>query len=93
MPIGKEITMDELLAQFHPSVHDAIRRAAQLPGTTHLVMFENQLFDSSRFGERSVLAIGPGRSTKTLEEAYAGRLGQMASDMQIPVAHVTLQRS
>lgn len=86
----KKITMDELLTQFDASVHDALRALAEKPGTSHLVVFENQMLDSSALGQRSALRIGPACTTKTLDEAARGWLGDLPSQRKYPTAYVEL---
>jgi hypothetical protein len=86
----KKITMDELLKQFDESVHDRLRALAEKPGTSHLVVFENQMLDSSQAGARSALRIGPACTTKTLDEAAGGWLGDLPSERKYPVAFVEL---
>ena len=87
MPRPNEITFDEFLSKFDPDVHDNIRRAACLPGTTHVVLFENILMDSSAFGSRTAMVVGPHRTYRTLEDAYATHLGDLPSQRKYPVAH------
>lgn len=86
-----EISLDDLVSRFDPDVHEKLRRlAVSNPTDTHLVLYENQLFDSSQFGARSALIVGPQRSTPTLEVALAGHLGHLASDRKEPVAYTVL---
>lgn len=88
-----EISLDELVSKFDPEVQPKLRRlAAANPNDTHMVLYENQLFDSSQFGAKSALIIGPGRSTQTLEVALAGHLGHAVSDMKIPTGYVVLEK-
>jgi hypothetical protein len=86
----KKWSLDGLLAQFDASVHDQLRRLATMPGTTHIVVFENIQMDSSECGAKSALGIGPMRTTKTLEEAAAGHLGDLPSQRKYPCAYVAL---
>jgi hypothetical protein len=83
----KEITFDELLAQFDPTVHPDLQRIARQPGTTHLVVFENRQMDSSACGERTACVVGPSRTLTTLEAAYQHHLHDLPSQRQYPVAH------
>lgn len=90
MHTQKEITWTELLAQFDPSVHDALRDVAALPGTTHLVVYENRLLDSSAAGSRTAIGVGPRRTYRSLDEAYGGHLHDPPSRRQYPVAHAAV---
>ena len=85
-PRLKEITVEELLKLFDPSVHDSIRRIAAKPGVTDLVVFENLQMDSSRFGDRSAVIVGPGCTYKSLEEIAGLHLGDLPSQRKYPVA-------
>ena len=84
----KKITLEELIAKFDPSVHEKIRRIAGKEGTTHMVLFENVDFSSSRFGACSALAIGPGNTYRTLEEVENAHLGDLPSERKYPTAYV-----
>lgn len=89
----KSLTLDELLLQFEPSVHDQIRAIAAKPATTYLVMYENHMLDSPRLGERTTLRVGPDCTVKTLEQARTTKLGELVSDMQVAVAYVVLNEN
>lgn len=84
----KQISFTELAAHFHPEVHDSLERLASHPGATHLVLFQNQVLANA--GLCSALAIGPGCTHVSLEEAYAGHLHDLPSQRQHPIAHCEL---
>lgn len=86
----KQISYSELASHFHPEVHDALERIAKRRGATHLVLFQNQALDSANAGLCSALAIGPGCTRTSLEEAYAGHLNDLPSQRQYPIAHCEL---
>jgi hypothetical protein len=86
----KQISYTELASHFHPEVHDSLERVASHPGATHLVLFQNQALDSANAGLCSALAIGPGCTRSSLEEAYAGHLNDLPSQRQYPIAHCEL---
>lgn len=86
----KQITYAELASHFHPEVHDSLEHLARRPGATHLVLFQNQALDSSSHGLCSALAVGPGCTRASLEEAYAGHLNDLPSQRQYPIAHCEL---
>lgn len=86
----KQITLQALLGLFDSSVHDALRRITQLPGTTHLVVYENRMIGSPHCGERTALAVGPQRSLPSLSEAASHWLHDLPSTRQYAVAYVDL---
>lgn len=83
----RAISWDELLQQFDPCVHDALQGLTSKPGTEFLVVFQNQNFDASGFGATSAVAVGPGHTYRSLQDAYATWLGDLPSQRQHPVAH------
>jgi hypothetical protein len=83
-----KITPTELLEMFDPTVRDRIRANYAKPGVTALVVYENQMFDSSQFGARSALIVGPTCTIQTVEEAAKHRMHtELASTQQIAVAY------
>lgn len=74
------------LALFDESVRDAVTAARLMPGTSALVAFENMAMDSSAFGDRTALRVGPGCSY-TLEAAVKSHLGQTPSVFQYPTSY------
>lgn len=85
---AKLITFGELLAAFPAEVHPAIREAARQPGAEFVVVTENLLIGSPMFGDRSALAVGPGRTYQlaTVLDTPGWRLGAGPSTFQYPVA-------
>lgn len=81
------ISAAAFLAMFDEDVRPAILARAAWPGITHLVMFECQLFDSSSFGNRTMLPIGPGRTFETLEAVQGKWLKDLPSQREYAVAH------
>jgi len=57
---------------------------------THLVLFENQDFWSSRLGDRKWLFVGPTCTSKSPEELDGHWLGDQPSQRLYPVAAVSL---
>lgn len=82
----KQITMPEILDLFDKSVHARIKELAQNPRTSHLVLFENQDFCSSRFGAKSLMQIGPDCTYKTLSDVEGHHLNDLPSQRQYPIA-------
>lgn len=86
----KSVKESEFLALFDLTVHNAIlASAARHPDCEALVCFENQQMDSSEFGRRSALVVGPS-NTYTLQDVQKEgcRLGDVPSRFQYPVCFV-----
>ena len=81
------ISFEALLERFEPAVHDDLRRIAATPGTEYIVLYENRALDSPHCGLRSAIAVGPGRTVASLEEAYSRWLHDLPSQRQHPIAH------
>ena len=86
----KEITKAELLTHFDPSVWDDIKAMEERVGVTHLVEFVNVTLDSSKLGENSVVAVGPGCTCKNLAAAKKTWLRDLPSERQYPQYYVVL---
>jgi len=78
----KKISFEELLALFDESVHRQLREVFSLPITTGMVVFENQQMDSSRFGERTAVIVGPECTYKTVQECEGRHLHDLPSQRQ-----------
>ncbi len=85
-----KITLPELLERFNHSVKHLILAQTEKPGVTHLVVFENQQFDSSQFGYRTVVIIGKPYTYKTLDDVKGKHLNDLPSQRQYPVYYVEL---
>lgn len=83
MPI-KHVDLDTLLQEVDPCLQRKVRRLLDLPGTAALVLFENGCFDSSSFGARTVVAVGPQRAIHNLEECEGRWLNDLPSQRQYP---------
>lgn len=88
----KEITFEQLLEKFHESTHERFRGFRDDLGNTYIVLFENQMFDSSAFGERTAVAVGPDKTYKTLADVANGWLNDLPSQRQYPIAYVELRQ-
>lgn len=85
----KQITPDELFAMFDESVHQTIRdRVAwkQPADTEAVVVFENQQMDSSAFGDRTAVVVGPGCTIRSVKACKNQHLNDLPSQRQYPVA-------
>jgi hypothetical protein len=91
----KEISIHDLLEKMDPDVHGAIMRSAGLyPDKEALVLMENLQMDSSHFGNRTVLVMGPSNSWPLSEVEKNGfRLGDVPSRFQYPVAYVDYRKT
>jgi hypothetical protein len=90
--IGQPIqpaTWEEFLAQFDEEVHSRLREVMNREGVSSLVMFENQMFDSSAFGQRTALCVGSGCTYKSVEEAAGMHLGEVPSRFQYPLLYTS----
>jgi len=76
-------SLKELLDLFDPSVHQKILNLAAR--AEFLVVFENPTFDSSAFGDRTVLKVGYGCTIKSVEAAEGEHLYDLPSQRQYPV--------
>lgn len=82
----KELNETDFLALFDQSVHDTIRTNRSKPGVEAVVCFEVLQMDSSSFGKRSALIMGPGCSYLLSEIEKGCRLGDVPSRFQYPTA-------
>ena len=90
----KKLTETEFLDLFDPSVHDAILASAnRYKDCEAIVCFENLQMDSSCFGDRAALVVGPS-NTYTLAKILepGARLGDVPSRFQYPVAYVDYRK-
>lgn len=85
------LTRDEFLALFDASVHEALLRTAQQPGTTALVVFENPNLDSRELGERTAMAVGPERTYESVEVCEGRWLYDLPSQRQYAGAFILVE--
>lgn len=85
----KELNEVEFLALFDPEVHETIRERANREGVEAVVCMEVLQMDSSCFGMRSALIVGPGCTLQLAEiETHPNfRLGDVPSRFQYPTAY------
>lgn len=84
-----ELTEEQFLALFDPEVHETIRTKANQPGVEAVVCMEVLQMDSSCFGMRSALIVGPDCSYQLAQiETHPNfRLGDVPSRFQYPTAY------
>ena len=82
----QKLTMEEMMDKFDPEVHDAIRRAIESNHATELLLAENQLFDSSAFGERTCMVAGPACTYKSHDTCEGKWLKDLPSQRQYFIA-------
>src|ERR1017187_5514992 len=83
----RELSRNEFFALFDSTVHEALQKATELPGTDALACMEVLQMDSSQCGHRTALAVGPGRTYQLSHLSTAGfRLGDVPSRFAYPVA-------
>ena len=83
---AKQITLEALVAMFDEEVHPLIRGNAASAGVSHIVVCEVLQMDSSSFGKRVALSVGPD-CTFTLDHVLDTphfRLGNVPSRFQYP---------
>lgn len=88
----RQLSFDEFVNCFDESLLGRITELAEDKGTTYLVLFENQQMDSSWFGARSCVPIGPHRTYETLESIEGGHLYDLPSQRQYPQAYVDVAK-
>jgi hypothetical protein len=86
----KELKRDEFMAQFDESIHEAIDATAKRMEATHVVCFENVAFDSSRFGDRSALCVGPNNTYKSPDDCEGKWLNDLPSQRQYPQNYMSV---
>jgi len=81
----REVDRNEFLSLFSPAVTDKINELFEKEGVEAVVCMENLDMTSSLFGDRTALAVGPGRTFQmsTIGDA-AFRIGESPSTFQYP---------
>lgn len=64
----KKLTWREFLAEFEPKVHKMLTESRGVDGCDGMVVMRCEVFDSSRFGEKTAMRYGPDCTFKTLED-------------------------
>lgn len=86
MPLtDKRLFAAKFLEQFDPSIHDAIKQAVlRYPDCEAVVCFMNEAMDSSSFGERQALVVGPSNTFKSVADCEGKWLKDLPSQRQYP---------
>lgn len=85
----KEVSKEEFLELFDPSVHDKLREALErYPGAEGLVCFTNVAFDSSSFGKRTAIVVGPSNTFTSFKFCEGKWLNDLPSQRQYPDEYV-----
>lgn len=80
---GTEKEKLEQAEQMERRVLENVRRYA----ATHVILFENQQFDSSEFGRRTYATVGPNNTYKDVESAGKSWLYDLPSQRQYPIRY------
>jgi hypothetical protein len=84
------LSKTEFLSLFDESVHAAImEQFNRFPDAEAVVCFENLAFDSSNFGARSALVVGPSNTFKSIGECDGKWINDLPSQRQYPVSYLT----
>lgn len=82
----ERISYTELLECMDVSTHEQIARLAGREGFRGFVMYRNETFDSSCFGEEKMMACGDeGYFTYTIAKALVSHLGDVPSRFMYPI--------
>lgn len=76
--------MSDFLALLSKPMCRDIAERIKMFKPTHLVLFENQQMDSSNFGNRTCLCVGPNNTYKTVEDVKSSHLNDLPSQRQYP---------
>jgi hypothetical protein len=81
MPI-KQLSATAFLSQFDASVHSQIADRVKRYGASAVVLFENEDFSSSQFGQRTALVVGPQNTYTSVEACEGKHLNDLPSQRQ-----------
>lgn len=82
----KELTKDQFLAMFDESVRPLICERAKKEETHAMVCFECLQKDSSFYGKRTAVCVGPGCSISLDDVENGAKIGDLPSTFQYPVS-------
>jgi hypothetical protein len=83
----EKLTWSEFEMKFEPECRSALRANRLKEGCAAMVLFENHMFDSSAFGRRTGIMVGPGCTYGTWQECEGGHLNDLPSQRQQAVAY------
>lgn len=78
----KKLSWQEFVGQFDLSTHKQLEEQRRKPGVVALVCAENHMFESSCFGRRSALIVGPDCTYKSVESCEGKWLYDLPSQRQ-----------
>ena len=79
-----EISLSQMLAMMDECIRDSVLALPRKPGTTHLVYFEDNLPDSSHYGDCGVVAVGPNNTFKSPADLEGEWPRDLPSQRQYP---------
>jgi hypothetical protein len=83
----KKVTLDEILAKVHPTIHKRVREMYFTAGVDGVMLFEQlEIAPGREETLRSVLMFGP-RCSNNFESASTGHLGDVPSRFQYPTLY------
>lgn len=85
--VSGEITVtvwNDVLKMADQTLRDQLTAMATGDGVAGVMVYECIDLSSKRLGHKSFMIFGPGCTYKTIEEAAAGRLGDVPSRFQYP---------
>jgi hypothetical protein len=86
----RKVSREEFLAMFDPRVYDTLRSTLErYPDAEALVCFENLAFDSSAFGDRSAVVVGPSNTFRSVADCVGKWLNDLPSQRQYASAWVS----
>lgn len=85
----EEITLEEFLGHFDPEVRSKVLTLAKL-NPQYLVEFVNHNFDSSRFGAKTAVCVGPEFAISSIDSLPGKFIGDLPSERQYPQYFVNL---
>jgi hypothetical protein len=71
----EKISWAEFIAQYDPSVQDAVAEARRRPGTVGIATLKCEALDSSRCGQLTALIYGPQCTYKSIDEMSSRPMG------------------
>ena len=85
----QQLKVHEFFKLFDPEVHqDIINSVRKYPDAEAVVVFENVAFDSSQFGRRSALVVGPSNTFTSVEFCKGRWLYDLPSQRQYPQSFI-----
>jgi hypothetical protein len=86
-----KVPMKDLLEKFDLKTQSVIEERMKKLEASHVVCFENLQMDSSAFGARTALMVGPTCTYKTVDEIREHRMGELPSVFQYPTCYAEVK--